>query len=169
MTVKSGTPLVLSILSLVVSLVVGIGAWLVARANVQRQSREAWKREFREQVAAYLANGPALCDVSQDPERAEICAEICTAMFRSYKAIHLLLAEKDVDSTFLDLLNLFQEEALDGITGVDLVTPAAVDILAAVEASGRWRRALPDWRQWRPGSQFRAWLARDPPRFPDLP
>jgi hypothetical protein len=58
MNAASGTSLVLSVLSLVVSLVVGVGALLMARANLQRQiqvtAREAWMREFREKVSAFL-------------------------------------------------------------------------------------------------------------------
>jgi hypothetical protein len=54
------TATILAVLSLVVSLVVGIGAWVVALANVQRQlqvaAREAWRREFREKVAVLLAS-----------------------------------------------------------------------------------------------------------------
>jgi hypothetical protein len=56
-TSPSGTPLIISILSLVVAIL----AVFVARSNVQRQiqvtAREAWIREFREQVATLLANG----------------------------------------------------------------------------------------------------------------
>jgi hypothetical protein len=52
----SGTPLVISVLALGVSL----AAVLVARANLQRQlqvaAREAWMREFREQVAQFLTS-----------------------------------------------------------------------------------------------------------------
>lgn len=54
----SPAPLILSVLSLVVSVVVGIGALLVARANLHRQiqvaAREAWMREFREKVSVFL-------------------------------------------------------------------------------------------------------------------
>jgi hypothetical protein len=50
-----GTPLTLSVLSLVMAIL----AVLVARSNVQRQiqvtAREAWMHEFREQVATALS------------------------------------------------------------------------------------------------------------------
>ena len=60
---SSGTPLILSVLALVLALVSAVGsiaAVLMARANVQRQikvaAREAWLREFREQAAQFLTS-----------------------------------------------------------------------------------------------------------------
>ena len=85
MTAASGTPLILSILSLVVSLVVGIGAVLMARANLQRQiqvtAREAWMREFREQVAALLSAYASYREhvrthTTDDPDKERRLAEI---------------------------------------------------------------------------------------------
>ena len=63
----SGTPLIIAVLALGASFLSAIGsiaAVLVARANVQRQlqvaAREAWRREFREQAAAFLAAAQVL-------------------------------------------------------------------------------------------------------------
>jgi hypothetical protein len=57
---SSGTPLTISVLALVVAILAVFFGPLIARANVQRQiqvaSREAWMREFREQVAQFLTS-----------------------------------------------------------------------------------------------------------------
>jgi hypothetical protein len=54
----------ISVLSLVVAILAVFFGPLIARANVQRQlqvaAREAWMREFREQVAAMLTSSQAL-------------------------------------------------------------------------------------------------------------
>ena len=59
----AGTPLILIVLSLGISFLAAMGsiaAVLMARANLQRQiqvaAREAWMREFREQVAALVTS-----------------------------------------------------------------------------------------------------------------
>ena len=66
-TSYAGAPLIIAVLALGVSFLSAIGsiaAVLVARANLQRQiqatGREAWMREFREQVAVLLSAAGAL-------------------------------------------------------------------------------------------------------------
>ena len=87
--VSSGTPLILSLLSLVVSLVVGVGGVLMARENLQRQiqvaARETWMREFRKHAVAFISSFAALRDherthAALDPEREKRHAELNDAL-----------------------------------------------------------------------------------------
>ena len=86
-----GTPLILSVLSLMVSLVVGGGAVLMARANLQRQiraaSREAWMRDI---------------------EKAKRQAEIDATLVPAQQATILLIAEIELAAgDFIDALGRF--------------------------------------------------------------
>jgi hypothetical protein len=178
-----GTPLILSILSLVVSLVVGGGAVLMARANLQRQiqaaAREAWMREFREKVSILSAAKQALeessyynAEFSRGDRRV---AEVFDVMNPSYHAIRLLMAERGTDNAeFILVLDQFVYSTVDFEEHARKFTGAVEDILrserAAIEAPGRWvppRHRLGAVKQWRPWSQLRAWLRRDPPHFPN--
>ena len=98
MTAASGTPLILSILSLVVSLVVGVGAVIMARANLQRQiqvaAREAWMREFREKVAILLAGRKPIAPLGLEPREQWRLSKLDDAVLPAYQAIRLLLAER---------------------------------------------------------------------------
>jgi ABC-type sugar transport system permease subunit len=118
----AGPFLVLSVLSLVVSLVVGVGAVLMARANLQRQiqvaAREAWMREFREQVAALLTSFAAIEDDMKDflSERGrdeKRHAEIESAWVRGHHLIRLLIAEKGTQyAAFVQIMNDMYQGAL---------------------------------------------------------
>lgn len=122
----AGTPLIISFLALDVSFLSAVG-WIattiMARVNLQRQiqvaSREAWMREFREQVAAILSghaafreNAPPLQTELTSAEMRKQTAtlddagrqraaeaqkrldELNDAMRRPYQVIRLLIAEK---------------------------------------------------------------------------
>jgi hypothetical protein len=164
MTAASGTPLILSILSLVVSLVVGVGAVLMARANLQRQiqvaSREAWKREFRERAVAFVSSFSALRDYERthaihDPERH---AELDDALLTPYHTLRLLIAEKGTQYVTLIpvMVRVLEAEPSDAAARVHEFYDAVEDILqrerATIEAPGRWRPWV--------SQQFRARLHR---------
>ena len=164
----TGTPLILSILSLVVSLVVGVGAVLMARANLQRQiqvaAREAWMREFREKVAVLLASarllerehargGPFVRPgLGGDPEKERRLADIYATQDPAHQAIILLLAERaegelpteDFTEALGRLLGASGEEAAEELTSAAAVI--LMDERAAIEARGRWRRRLRHWK-----------------------
>jgi hypothetical protein len=195
-TSPSGTPLILSILALVVSLVVGIGAVLMARANVQRQiqvtTREAWMREFREQVAGFLdhfevyqkrsnwlscSNTATTLDEKRHAD-AE-CREAQAGFGHHFKVIRLLIAERGSQyATFVrlvsDLLENSNDTSLEQLGREGELTTAAEDIMrserAAIEVDPWWpvlRRSV--GAVGRLPSRFVAWSRRGPPRFPNLP
>ena len=118
---SSGTPLILSLLALVLALVSTVGsiaAMLMARANVRWQTavaaRETWKREFREQVAALLASQDALAQHSENigPEVPQGDAEIKHARRSAYHRIRLLFAEGRTleDEAFIHILDRFMRD-----------------------------------------------------------
>jgi hypothetical protein len=140
----SGTPLILSVLSLVVSLVVGIGAVLMARANLQRQiqaaAREAWMREFRENVALLLT--------SENATRAA-----------ARQRIILLIAERDARQlpaeNFFDALQRFLDASGDE-KAADALTMAA----AAILQHERYLIEVPRWLRWLERHGLRAFKVR---------
>jgi hypothetical protein len=118
---SSGTPLILSVLALVLALVSTVGsiaAMLMARANVQWQTavaaRETWMREFREQVAALLASQDALGQHSDNtgPEVPQRNAEIKHARRSAYHRIRLLFAKGRTveDEAFIHILDPFMRD-----------------------------------------------------------
>jgi hypothetical protein len=173
---SAGTPLILLVLALGISFLSAAGsiaAVLTARANVQRQirvtAREAWMREFREQIAAFHANDAAIEGLAIDRAAYsdERMHELLAARSRADSIIRLLIAERGRYSNFIDNL-----ERQYGSHPGDMVAffPAAEEILrrerAAIEAPGMWGarlRSVLDTARW---SRFVAWCRRDPPRFP---
>jgi hypothetical protein len=183
----AGTPLILIVLALCISFLSAVGsiaAVLMSRANLQRQirvvSREAWMREFREKVSILSAAKQALeeshyynAEFSRGDRRS---AEIFDVMNPSYHAIRLLMAERGTDNAaFILVTDQFVYSTVDFEEHARKFAGAVEDILrserAAIEAPGRWypwpRQRLGAGKQWRPWSQLRVWLRRDPPRFPD--
>jgi hypothetical protein len=158
----TGTPLFISELSLVISLLAAVG-WiataLMARVNLQRQiqvaAREAWMREFREQIAAFLAHDGAIegLAINRAAYSDERMHELLAARSRADSIIRLLIAERGRYSNFIDHL-----EAQYGSHAGNMVAffPAAGDILrrerAYIEEPGRWRLWV--------SQQLRAWLWR---------
>jgi hypothetical protein len=74
-TSTTETPIIIPILALVVAILAVFFGPIIGRANVQRQirvaTREAWIREFREQVARLLARIQALRHLAGNPESPE--------------------------------------------------------------------------------------------------
>jgi aromatic ring-opening dioxygenase catalytic subunit (LigB family) len=82
---QSSLVTLLSALVPVLSLLVALGTLVLTRANLQWQSRvaarEAWRREFREQVVALLSTYAVLREHARshttgDPEKEKRLAEI---------------------------------------------------------------------------------------------
>jgi hypothetical protein len=169
----AGTPLFISELSLVISLLAAVG-WIatafMARLNLQRQiqvaSREAWMREFRERVAQFVAS-----IVSAHYVQPSGVADLMGAATSSLYATTLLLAEKGrQDAGFGQIMNRLlvsgrpdnaDEASADFSAGITEVLNAAGVILlrerALIEAGGAV--GCPSW------SRFMAWC-RGRPLFP---
>ena len=129
---------VVPVLSLVVAILAVFFGPLIARANTQRQlqvaAREAWMREFREQVAALLnRSGVLIAEGSTAPFDPE--------MTRYVYVIRMLIAEKGEQyAPFVGIMN----RLLGTPTFMDQLAAAATDILrqeraAAAEDPGVWR------------------------------
>ena len=184
----TGTPLI-SVLSLVVAILAMLATLVNVRLQLKAAAREAWMREFREQVAQLLTaiinghiikkeGGAVTADVG-------VRVEIAGSTSSSFQAISLLIAEKGLHHTgfmlkLSDLLVAYNlnEPDLSGL--INKVSSAAADILqrerAAADPLSRfmaWCRRKPPRRDNPPrpdpppGSRFVAWLVRDPPRFPN--
>jgi hypothetical protein len=166
----------------VLSLMVAILAVFVARSNVQRQiqvtAREAWMREFREQVAAFLNCAATLDYHARNPPPDEQRMAALDALGLRIYTIRLLIAEKESQyAAFASTMKSLvwgppTEEDPARAARVREVQTAAEAILqrerAAIEAPDMMERA----RIWlgkvgeRPWSRVRAWSRRGPPRFP---
>jgi hypothetical protein len=172
---SAGTPLILSILSLVVSLVVGVGAVLMARANLQRQiqvaAREAWMREFRERVAQFLT-----AIMNDHNARTTGGEEVAGAGTLAFHVTSLLIAEKGplyaeflrvlrgllVASNDLDLAELSKRSGEVSIAAATILQMerAVIDAIIADTLTAVWcARAAARW------SRLMAWC-RGRPRFP---
>jgi hypothetical protein len=176
---SSGTPLFISELSLAISLLAAVG-WiataLMARVNLQRQIRaaslEAWKREFREQVAQFMAWQRALATRQMhlgntpgaDRESDTRQTEIQDGLLRSFHSIYLLMAERggEEHAEFMENLRQIvvsptkQEEearAQAFATGAALILRSLRDDMAV---------------GWQSQSRLRAWLRRTLPKHSDL-
>jgi hypothetical protein len=144
----------ISVLSLVVAILAVFFGPLIARANVQRQlqvaAREAWMREFREQVAAMLTSRQALGrrvsllgrTAVDDPEQERQR----DALYLAFDQLRLLLAEKGAQhETMLETANrLVQEDYGNKAEPWHKFAADAADILrherAAIVADlGVWR------------------------------
>jgi hypothetical protein len=183
--VTTGT---ISVLSLVVAIVAVFVGPFVARANVQRQIqvavREAWMREFREQVAGFLSSfaayrekalwlaNPDIAWRAEDRLKAnKERLEANDAMRRHFHAIRLLIAEKGPQyAAFIPTIRQLLQAPADQVTDrAEELTSAAAQILqherAAIDVDPWWRAVaafgVVGW--W---SQIRAWLSRDPPKWP---
>jgi hypothetical protein len=169
---STGTPLILSVLAIVVSLV----AVLMARANLQWQAQETWIRDFREQVATLMAAkaAPGFYDPADQSRGRRRAAEITDKQNSAYFAICLLVAEKGTKyEAFAEPLNRLLSSTGEAEDSREFVT-AAADILrrerATLDADPWWLALLRLGAVGRrPWSRLRAWLRRDLPRFPDLP
>jgi hypothetical protein len=171
---SSKNGVMISVLSLVVAILAVFFGPLIAQANVQRQiratARETWMREFRQHAAELLKNHGSM------PSDAARAFEFRVAMRLSYNALRLLVAERapQYDGFISHLDDMMRYQGDFG----DQFTAAAADILqreraAIMEDPRVWREI---WISlgfgaagWRPWTRLRAWLRRDPPRFPDLP
>jgi hypothetical protein len=152
-----GTPLIVSVLSLVVAILAVFFGPLIARANVQRQirvtAREAWLREFREQVAALLSDDIALKEQAKgqttgDPETLEAIR----IMAPRYNAIRLLVAERGLHhEAFMASIDRFlgAPDTQAATLPRQEFTQAVTDFLqrerATIDADP-WRHALAAWR-----------------------
>jgi hypothetical protein len=177
----------ISVLSLVVAALAVFFGPVVAWANVQRQiqvaAREAWMREFREQVAAFRDSFEAFVLAKPDEEAKSPEARLQLdkehrEMRHHYMVLRLLIAEKG--QRYQDFIQkmgpTFSVTQIDQmIARVGELISAAADILqrerAAIETDpGAWRTVRTDLgleaAPWRPWSQLMAWLRRGPPRFP---
>jgi hypothetical protein len=173
----SGTPLIIVVLALCVSFLSAMGsiaAVLVARANLQRQiqatAREAWMREFREQVAAFLSAAQVLklhvASHTGAPEAEKIPAELRDAMGLAYHTIRFLIAEKGEQqhADFIQSLDgLLLAPADQEVSITQKLTMATTDILRRERAVIETDQAI----RWQPWLQLKAWLARDPPHWPN--
>jgi hypothetical protein len=179
----------ISVLSLVVAILAVFFGPLVARANVQRQiratAREAWMREFREKVAMFLIQSLAMRghqkarDLPITDPAGKAAHESLLALEQCFYVIHLLIQERGIQhQKFLPPLSNLHNKALSGeprASEAAVLQSVAGIILqrerSAIEVPGRWRswlrHRLGAVKQWRPWSQLRAWLRRDPPRFPN--
>jgi hypothetical protein len=111
----------ISVLSLVVAILAVFFGPLIARANVQRQIavavREAWMREFRGQVALFLARMQALARHARtrrvdDRESDERLAELNDELLPVYHTIRLLIQERGAQHVeFLQALDGFLDAA----------------------------------------------------------
>jgi hypothetical protein len=161
----SGTPLILSFLALGISFLSAVGsiaAVLMARANLQRQLqvtvRQTWMRDFREQVAQFMAWHRAL-KLRQmhhgslppgDREKNARQTEIQDGMLHTFHAIYLLIAERDEDEqhtafvqSLLEFVNPPNEQEEEA--RAQAIVGGAAAILrrerGTIEAPGRWWRA----------------------------
>lgn len=94
---------IISVLSLFITFLVAfiapLIAWAVARQQINVAAREAWLREFRNQVAAFLAADASLrrhapTHTTGDPEKEQRLAAINDALSPAYYVLKLLVAEK---------------------------------------------------------------------------
>ena len=141
-----------SFLSLVVAILAVFFGPLVARANLKQQlavtGREAWMREFREQVAALLADRQTIRTRGPpsdlDGERRQM--DLIYSMRRPYHAIILLIAEREHSEFIQTLKDIMSTQGTDSEQYVreQKFTTAAADLLrrerAAIAADpGMWR------------------------------
>jgi hypothetical protein len=178
---SAGTPLILSVLALGIaflSTVGSIAAVLMARANLHRQiqvaSREAWMREFREQVAVFFSAFASMRNhvamTPPAPEKDKRLVELRDVWSPASHIIRLLIAEKGTQyAAFVPKMDGIPAElTVEAEARMREFYEAAENILrserAAIEALLRFGAV-----RWRPWSQFVAWSRRDPPRFRDLP
>jgi hypothetical protein len=172
------------VLALVVAILAVFFGPLVARANTHRQirvtTRENWMREFREQVAQFLAViasvktvGPALGAA----ERSELGRTLQT----SVQTVALLIAEKGQHAEVMGIMNRLAPEAMrprdetDLTDFADLMTEVSI---AAANVLRRERSAIAEdpgvWREvWislgLDAVAWPAWLRRPTHGGPDLP
>jgi hypothetical protein len=173
----------ISVLSLVVTILVAFVAplvtWEVARRQMEVTAREAWMRDFRAEVAAYLSNYVAYkrSRIAMDGAILVHRAELHETLSRRHNAIRLLIAERGAEhAAFLQSMdNLSEASESEATHRTQELMIAAVAILvrerAATEADpGMWRalwiRLGLTAVRWRPWSQFVAWC-RGRPRFPN--
>ncbi len=163
----AGTPLFISELSLVVTVLVAfVGpfvVWRVATRQIRVAAREAWAREFREHVAQVLAGIMNAKAAGGDAAAAEIRAATV-----SYQTVGLLIAEKGTQyEGFMEVMNRLlgvanrppdPTDRFDVPNRITEVRVAAANIL-------RQERALPGVNAWPPWSRLRTW-ACGRPHFP---
>jgi hypothetical protein len=92
-------PVLALVVTVLVALVAPLTTWLVAQRQIGVTAREAWMREFREQLAALLSIMAVHRDhmrthSSEDPEKVKRLAEINDAMLPHWHTLRLLIAEK---------------------------------------------------------------------------
>jgi hypothetical protein len=175
----TGTPLFISELSLVISLLAAVG-WiataLTARLNLQRQirvaSREAWMREFREKVAELLSKNWALrahmksrvMDIIGHERRPDLIAhetrrvDLNDARGLCLYSISLLLDERGLpEEGFGQLLAALQNAKDDDTAGT-----AQIAVLKETGIILRRERTAIEAGRWWPwvAQQLRAWLHR---------
>jgi hypothetical protein len=175
----------ISVLSLVVAILAVFVGPLVTRANVQRQiqvaAREAWMREFREQVAGFLgdfaayreavhwlASKPTITWEEGRKEEDEKRLKANDAMRRHYHVIRLLVGERGQHAEFIQILGRPLQVPLDdrALEPAEAITSAAAAILQHERAIIEADQGM--WHEWQPWSRFVAWCRRlgTPPRFP---
>jgi hypothetical protein len=158
-----------------------IGAFFT-RANVVRQiratARDAWKREFREQVSEYLVCVEALALLREQREIAtgspreqydQRNTEVFDGVFRHIHHISLLVHEKgesDLSRELMSHLHGAIKDQLNKFAHTQAIQSIAVEMLQREHAAKQsvWC-AL---RQWLQRSRLKTW-ATGKPQFPDLP
>lgn len=136
--------------------------WTVARKQITVATREAWMREFREQVAALLTSTASFRDhvrthSTDDPKDEQRLAEINDELTRRHHAIRLLIAERGARyATFIQTMNDMHEAPLmEAAARVNKFYGAAESILlgerTAIETdSGVWHALLANFSKHPP-------------------
>ena len=183
---SAGTPLILVVLSLGISFLAAIGsiaAVLMTRANVlwqiQVAAREAWMREFREQVATIMAHYVRVQVTdshvrhldTDDPAGKDAIARIAE-ISRCAQVIRLLIRERgSQDEEFLQGVDALLKRVWAAEPDAPEKAAFAVGATAilqreraAIEAPGKWRNGRGAFG-WPPWSRLRTW-ACGRPHFP---
>jgi hypothetical protein len=173
----------ISVLALVVTILVAfvspVVVWAVARQQIVVAAREAWMREFREQVAAIIACYARVQDIpaadldAKDEDTAHVLE-----LIRCVHVLRLLIHERGAQyEEFRRIVDIFHNRIGD----VEPDKAAMKSFIAGAEGILRRERAAIEidpgvWRvlwtslgigavKWRPWSRFMAWCRRAPPRW----
>jgi hypothetical protein len=176
-------PIIALVVTVLVAFVAPLVTWAVAQRQIAVTAREAWKREFREQVAALFSIMAVYRDHIRDhavldPESRKRRDELYDALTFRWHGIRLLIAEKGQYAAFVPIVqHAIDSPTMEAAAKVRELYAAAEKILQCEQAAiatdpgalrALWASlGLRGWRQ--PRLRLRAWLSRDPPRFRDVP